>query len=78
MVMKKKPGAPSAEVRAVGVPMTTDLVPSGEFLMYETEDGEACIECRLSGETLWLSQTQMAELFQKDVRTEGGPWLRCC
>jgi hypothetical protein len=32
--------------------------------MYETEDGRARIECRFSGETLWLSQAQMAELFQ--------------
>jgi len=62
--MKEKPGTPSTEVRTVAVPMTADLVPSGEFLMYETEDGKARIECRFSGETLWLSQAQMAELFQ--------------
>jgi len=62
--MKERPGTPSAEVRAVAVPMTADPAPSGEILMYETEDGKARIECRLSGDTLWLSQAQIAELFQ--------------
>lgn len=36
----------------------------GEFLLYETEDGRARVECRFSEDTLWLSQTMMAELFQ--------------
>ena len=27
------------------------------------------VEMRLEGETVWLSQKQMAELFDKDVRT---------
>ena len=44
-------------------------VPSGEFLLYTTEDGHAKLDVRLTGETVWLSQKQMAELFQKDVRT---------
>jgi hypothetical protein len=37
---------------------------SGEFLLYETEDGRARVECRFAEETLWLSQAMMAELFQ--------------
>jgi hypothetical protein len=69
MVMKERPGTPSAEVRAVAVPMTADLAPSGELLMYETEDGHTRIECRFAEETLWMSQSLIAELFQKDVRT---------
>lgn len=40
--------------------------PGGEFLLYQTEDGRTCIQCRLVGETLWLTQQQMAELFQVD------------
>jgi hypothetical protein len=36
----------------------------GEFLLYQTEDGQTHIQCRLEEETLWLSQSQMAELFQ--------------
>ncbi|MEN9580184.1 MAG: hypothetical protein RJA70_3193 [Pseudomonadota bacterium] len=34
------------------------------FLLYQTEDGRTRIACRLEDETLWLSQAQMAELFQ--------------
>jgi len=44
-------------------------VPAGEILLYETEDGKARIECRFVGDTLWLSQAQMAELFQVSVPT---------
>jgi len=35
-----------------------------EFLLYSTEDGKVNIEVRIEDETVWLSQTQMAELFQ--------------
>jgi hypothetical protein len=38
-------------------------------LLYVAEDGKTEIEVSLEGETVWLSQAQMAELFQKDVRT---------
>jgi hypothetical protein len=44
----------------------TLLPPEGEFLLYVTEDGEARLEVRLIGETVWLSLTQIAELFQRD------------
>lgn len=43
--------------------------PTGEILLYQTEDGRTRVECRFVDETLWLSQALMAELFQKDVRT---------
>jgi hypothetical protein len=32
--------------------------------LYQTEDGQTRIQCRLEEETLWLSQAQMAGLFQ--------------
>lgn len=48
---------------------TESAPPAGEILLYETEDGRSRLECRFEGETLWLSQALMAELFQKDVRT---------
>jgi len=35
--------------------------PEGEFLLYQTEDGQARIECRFAGETIWLTQRMMAE-----------------
>lgn len=41
----------------------------GEILIYQTEDGNTRIEVRLQDETLWLTQMQMAELFQKDRNT---------
>jgi len=44
-------------------------VPTGEILLYQTEDGVTRIDVCLQDETLWLTQMQMAELFQKDKRT---------
>lgn len=43
--------------------------PTGEILLYQTEDGSTRIDVRLQDETLWLTQLQMAELFEKDKRT---------
>lgn len=43
--------------------------PFGEIQLYNTTDGQTRVECRFLDETLWLSQAQMAELYQKDVRT---------
>ena len=37
---------------------------SSEILLYQTEDGHNRIQVRLEGETVWLTQSQMAELFQ--------------
>ncbi|MGH9886311.1 MAG: hypothetical protein ACREBE_12325 [bacterium] len=43
----------------------TDFVRNeSELILYQTEDGRTRIECRFEGETLWLTQGQMAELFQ--------------
>jgi len=44
-------------------------MPAGEILLYQTEDGKTRLEVKFQGETVWLTQKQMAELFQKDVRT---------
>lgn len=40
---------------------------SGDFILYQTEDGETRIEVRMEHETLWLTQRDMAELFQTTV-----------
>lgn len=37
---------------------------SGEIIIYEGADGEPNIEVRMQGETVWLSQSQLVELFQ--------------
>lgn len=43
--------------------MSKELTRS-EFLLYQTEDGQTRVEVRFAGETVWLTQAQMAELFQ--------------
>jgi hypothetical protein len=45
---------------------STDLSPvaTGQFLVYEAEDGRIKIDVRLAEETVWLPQPLMAELFQ--------------
>jgi hypothetical protein len=41
------------------------LPPSrSQFLVYRTEDGKLKIDVRFEGETVWLTQQHMAELFQ--------------
>ena len=50
-------------------PMPDDPAPpTGEIVLYQTEDGRTRVECRFVDETLWLSQALIAELFQKEVR----------
>jgi hypothetical protein len=36
----------------------------GQFLVYRTEDGRLKLDVRFEGETVWLTQGHMAELFQ--------------
>jgi len=43
---------------------TNDDLKLGEVLLYQTEDGDTKIDVRLQDGTLWLTQMQMAELFQ--------------
>ena len=51
------------------MPENSKLPAKAEFLLYKTKDGEIKVETRLENETVWLSQGQMAELFDKDKRT---------
>ena len=37
-----------------------------KIVIYQTEDGQTQIDVHLENETVWLTQAQMAELFQKD------------
>lgn len=41
-----------------------DINSQGEFLIYTTADGKNKIQVRLIDETVWLTQSQMVELFQ--------------
>ena len=36
----------------------------GQFLVYQTQDGKLKIDVRFEGETVWLTQQHMADLFQ--------------
>src|SRR5665647_2036765 len=38
--------------------------PNSEIILYQTEDNQTRLQVRLEGETVWLTQAQMAELFQ--------------
>ena len=42
-----------------------------EIKIYKTPDGKTSIEVKLEKETVWLSQKQMADLFDKDSDTIG-------
>jgi len=42
---------------------------NNKIIIYNTGDGGMKIEVKLEDKTVWLSQKQMAELFDKDVRT---------
>ena len=42
---------------------------SGEIIIYEGADGEPRIQVQIKDETVWLTQNQMAELFEKAKST---------
>lgn len=42
-----------------------------EVKIYQLEDGKAEIQVKLDNDTIWLSQKQMAEFFDKDTDTIG-------
>lgn len=37
-----------------------------KIIIYQTEDGQTQVDVRMENETVWLTQAQMAELFQTD------------
>lgn len=41
-----------------------NLTQSSQFLVYQAEDGTIKIDVRFEGETVWLTQQSMAQLFQ--------------
>ena len=44
--------------------MSDEPLPQSEIILYQTEDGRTRVQCRFEEETLWLTQAQIAELFQ--------------
>ena len=43
-----------------------EFMEDNKIVIYQTEDGQTQIDVRLDNDTVWLTQAQMAELFQKD------------
>lgn len=39
-------------------------IVENEILIYQTEDGHTKIDVKLEGETVWLTQAQLCELYQ--------------
>ena len=44
-----------------------------KVVIYQTEDGEAQFDVQLEQETVWLSQAQKVELFDRNKRTISEP-----
>lgn len=49
--------------------MSDEPLPNSEFILYQTEDGRTCIQCRFENETIWLTQALISDLFQVTVPT---------
>lgn len=47
----------------------TNTTPTSNILIYQSEDGHTKIETKLENETVWLTQAQLCELFQKSKAT---------
>lgn len=43
--------------------------PQGQFIFFQSTEGNTQVECRFEVDNLWLNQNQIAELYQKTVPT---------
>lgn len=57
---KKKPPRPASSAPGT-------LPGSGEFLLYQTEDAQTRVQLRMSEGTVWMTQKQLADLYQVSV-----------
>lgn len=46
-----------------------DTPSEGDIILYQTPEGTVTLEVLYEGETFWLDQTRIAELFGVDIRT---------
>lgn len=44
---------------------------NNKIIIYQSEDGKTQLDVKLEGETVWLNRQQLAELFDRDVKTIG-------
>ena len=42
----------------------TPIAPQGEFVLFQAADGMTRVECRFESDTLWLTHSAMADLYQ--------------
>jgi hypothetical protein len=47
--------------------------PGSSIILYQTVDGQTRVQCRFENETIWLTQGQIAELSQHDLRLKNPP-----
>ncbi len=77
-------GTPHSTVRSVGIGLsahgskdgemsekTLPPCPTGEVIVYETPDGETRVDVRIDKETVWLTQRQMARVFDTSIDNVG-------
>jgi hypothetical protein len=43
----------------------------GKIIIYQTPDGITQLDVKLENETVWINRQQMAELFERDIKTVG-------
>lgn len=46
-----------------------DSIKTSPIEIYQTQNGESQVEVRFDNDTVWLSQAQMAQVFDKNIRT---------
>jgi hypothetical protein len=49
--------------------MPNEVRAEGQILLYRSEDGHTKLDVRLEGDTVWLSQAQLVEMFGKSKAT---------
>ena len=49
--------------------MSDENLPQNRVLLYKAENGKVRVEVEFDGETVWLSQALLAELYQTTSQT---------
>ena len=49
----------------------SDLDKPNQFMFYSSKDGTSNIQVVIEDETVWLNRNQLAEIFDRDVKTIG-------
>ena len=65
------PSDQSQEVSADKSRKTSADDDAGRIVLYRSGNGRVSLQVRTSGDTVWLTRRQMAELFDRDVKTIG-------